>query len=292
MSNVSNRDIWRWRRAVPVVLIVSSLIVLTISTRSLEGFPRRFGLTVFGFFQQGFNAIGDVFTETITSIAELRKLKKSHEDLLVQLEHFSRMEREFADIRAENDRLKEQLGFSGKLAMARVPARIIAKDPENLYATIVIDKGVDEGIRKSMAVIAFQDGIEGIVGRVLEVGYGTSIVIPIYDSSSYIASRLSKSRFEGLVMGSGSFDEPLVMKYVRKRAKDEIQFGDLVVSSGFESIYPSDIALGRVLKIRSLDYQTSIEVEIDPILDFSRLEYVFVVKITENAATASQSEIK
>jgi cell shape-determining protein MreC len=36
--------------------------------------------------------------------------------------------------------------------------------------------------------------------------------------------------------------------------------------------------VGRVKKVRVLDYQTSIDIELDPVLDFSRLEYVFVVR--------------
>ena len=112
----------------------------------------------------------------------------------------------------------------------------------------------------------------------VEVGRGSSIVVPLYDSSSYIAARLATSRYEGLVTGKGSSDEPIVMKFVKKRAKDEIQFGDLVVTSGYESIYPPEISIGRVAKIRSLEYQTSIEVDLDPVLDFSRIEYLFVIK--------------
>jgi hypothetical protein len=68
------------------------------------------------------------------------------------------------------------------------------------------------------------------------------------------------------------------MKYVKKRAKDEAQFGDLVVTSGYESIYPPDVAIGRIKKFKTLDYETSLEVDIEPVLDFARLEYVFVIK--------------
>ena len=171
------------------------------------------------------------------------------------------------------------MGFSQDVAYQRIAARIVAKDPENLYSTITVDKGFDDGIRKNMPVIAFQDGMEGLVGRVVEVGRGASKIVPIYDSKSFVASRLSGgSRTEGLVGGQGSPDDPLLMRFVKKRAKDEVQFGDLVSTTGYESLYPPDVAVGRVRKVRVLDYQTSIDIELDPVLDFSRIEYVFVVK--------------
>jgi len=268
----------RARRAVPLVLLAASLLMLTISTRSLEGLPKRVGITFFGFFQKGFSAIGDFTSSTLSSISELRQLRRDYDELTKKLEGFANVERGNAELSRENERLKAQLGFSSQLSFERIPVRIVAKDPENIYASLVVNKGVESGIRKNMPVVAFQDGVEGLVGRIVEVGRGSSIVVPLYDSSSYIASRIATSRYEGLVTGKGSLDEPIVMKFVKKRAKEEIQYGDLVVTSGYESIYPAEISIGRVSKIRSLEYQTSIEVDLEPILDFSRIEYLFVLK--------------
>ncbi|HRY55792.1 MAG TPA: rod shape-determining protein MreC [Spirochaetia bacterium] len=269
----------RGRRAAAPILLAASLLCLTISTRSLVGLPERVGVTVLGFFQKGFSALGGFVSDTLDSIAELRRLRRDYDELSAKLERFTAMERGMADLRAENGRLKEQLGFAqGEAGYERIAARIVAKDPGNLYSTIVIDKGVESGIRKNMPIVAFQDGIEGLVGRVVEAGLGTSLVVPLYDQSSYVACRLVNERHEGLVAGSGGADDPLVMRFVKKRAKDEVQFGDLVSTSGYESVYPPDIAVGRVKRVRVLEYQTSVEIDLDPVLDFSRIEYVFAFK--------------
>lgn len=279
MSGVPpKQNIDRARKAIPLVLLATSLLMLTISTRSLEGLPKRFGVSVFGFFQKGFSAIGGFVSNTVESVSELKQLRQDYAALSKKLEAYSNVERGNAELLQENQRLKAQLGFSAELAFERIPVRIIAKDPENVYATLVVDKGIEAGVRKNMAVVAFQDGVEALVGRVVEVGRGSSIVVPLYDRSSYIAARLAVSRYEGLVTGRGSSNEPLVMKFVKKRAKDEIQFGDLVVTSGYESLYPPEVAIARVTKVRALDYQTSIEVDLEPVLDFSRLEYLFIIK--------------
>ena len=279
MSDQAPRADVRGRRAVAPILLAASLLCLTVSTRSLEGLPESLGLTILGFFQRGFSAVGGFASDTVASIKELRRLRENYVELSAELERYTNMERGLADLREENQRLKAQLGFSRDIAYERIAARIVAKDPENLYSTITVDKGFDDGIRKNMPVIAFQDGMEGLVGRVVEVGRGTSKIVPIYDSKSFVASRLSAgSRTEGLVGGQGSPDDPLLMRFVKKRAKDELQFGDLVSTTGYESLYPPDVAVGRVKKVRVLDYQTSIDIELDPVLDFSRIEYVFVVK--------------
>jgi len=272
----------RGRRAVGPILLATSLLCITISTRSIEGIPESIGLTIFGFFQRGFSVVGGFIADTVSSIAELRKLRINYHELSTKLEKYTNIERGLADLREENRRLKEQLGFSNDTTYQRIAARIIAKDPDNLYSTLTINKGIKEGIRKNMPVIAFQDGLEGLVGRVVEVGRGTSKIVPLYDMKSYIAARLaSGTRTEGLVGGQGSPDEPLIMRFVKKRTKDEVLFGDIVVTTGYESIYPSEIVIGRVKKVRVLEYQTSIDIELDPILDFSRIEYVFVVRLEE-----------
>ena len=241
--------------------------------------PESLGLSILGFFQRGFAAVGGFVSDSVTSISELRKLRANYQEVTSKLERFTNIERGLADLREENKRLKEQLGYSKDIVYRRIAARIIAKDPENLYSTITIDKGVGDGIRKNMAVIAFQEGLEGLVGRVVEVGRGTSKIVPLYDSKSFVASRLaSGTRTEGLVGGLGAPGDPLLMRFVKKRTKDEVQFGDLVVTTGFDSTYPADVAVGRIRKVRELEYQTSIDIELDPVMDFSRIEYVFVIR--------------
>lgn len=261
-----------------MLLLVISLVSLTVSTKSLVGLPEEIGLSIVSFFQRGFNAVSTFLSETTTSIAELRRLQAIHNDLLAQVESLTNQQHLFSELRGENERLNGLLGFHETRSYTSVAGKIIAKDPENLYATFVVDKGSANGIRKNQAVVAYQDGMEGLVGKVLEVSPGTCVVVPLYDSATYVAVRLERSRYEGLVVGSGSEDDPLVMKYVKKRATDEIQYGDMVVTSGLQSLYPSGIAVARVSKLRIYDYLTSLEIELEPVLDFSRLEYVFIIQ--------------
>jgi rod shape-determining protein MreC len=267
------------RRALASSLMLTiSLVSLIVSTRSLVGVPERVGLSILSFFQKGFNSVGDFFSDTISSISELRKLEESYKQLLARVEMLGNLERNFTDLKRENDRLKEQLSYSISSGYSTISGKIISRDPENLYSTFIIDKGAIHGVSKNQAVIAYQDGVEGLVGRVIEVGKSSCMVTPIYDSSAYVAVRLERSRYEGLAVGSGTSDSPIIIRYLKKRAKDEIQFGDMVVTSGLQSLYPDGISIGRITKLKDLDYLTSLELEMEPVIDFGRLEYVFIVK--------------
>lgn len=261
-----------------VLLMVVSLIILVVSTRSMAGFPERIGLSVLSFFQRGFDGAGQFISDTVNSIAELRKLEASHTELLRRVENLGNLERSYTDLKRENDRLKEQLGFLSVAEYSSVSAKIIARDPENLFSTFVLNKGAMHGISKNQAVVAYQNGVEGLVGRVVEVGRTSCIVAPIYDTTAFVAVKLERSRYDGLAVGSGTSEAPIIIRYIKKRAKEEIQYGDLVVTSGMQSLYPPGISIGRVTKLKDLDYLTSLELEMEPIIDFGRIEYVFIIK--------------
>ncbi len=123
------------------IFIALSIIVLIISTRSLAGIPERIGLSVLSFFQRGFDGAGSFISETINSISTLRKLEESHAELLTRVETLGNLEHNYADIKRENERLKEQLGYLADAPYTSVSAKIIARDPENLYSTFILNKG-------------------------------------------------------------------------------------------------------------------------------------------------------
>jgi rod shape-determining protein MreC len=128
-----------------------------------------------------------------------------------------------------------------------------------------------------MPVVAFQNGTQALVGKVIQAARMESLVMPLYDGSSFISARFAESRYEGIVEGQGNPELPLIMRFIRKRAMDEISEGDLVVSAGLGGVYPAGLNIGRVNRILYQEYETSMGVELESAIDFSRLEYVFVL---------------
>ncbi len=269
---------FRTRNRIAIILALLSFFLLLTSSRMIAGVPEQIGLSVMSVLQRIFDTVGGFFSSTITSIAELRELQKNYQDLLKRTELLKVYERDYVQLKRENELLKEQLGLLETITYEAIPARIIAKDPNSQFYAIILNKGIKDGIKRNMAVIAYQNGIEGLVGRIIEVSPNASIVLPVFESTSYIAARLSSSRYEGLVNGKGSDTSNLIMQYVRKSAKNEIQPGDMIVTSGLQSLYPPEIAIGRVIKIEEPKYVSSLEITVEPILDFSRIEYVFILK--------------
>lgn len=259
-------------------LMVFSFSLLLISTRSFAINFGNIGLSLFSGIRGGVHSVSSFVSRTFLSIKELAALKKEYAELANRLSRYEQLERSAAEIGQENIRLREQLGFSQALRYRHIPAELIGHDPDNLFSALVINKGQHSGVAKGMAVIAWQDGVQALVGKVIQAGLLESLVMPLYDESSYISARLSVSRYEGIVEGRGRSTSPLVMRYIQKKARDDINYGDMVVTSGIGGIYPPGVNIGRVSKINFAEYEISMQVELEPILDFSRLEYVFVIE--------------
>jgi rod shape-determining protein MreC len=279
------------------VLSLFSFALLFFSTLSFVVNFKNVGLSLFSGIRGGVYGISSRVAQTVNSIQELAVLQKEYEELTARVTRYEQLERTAAEIRQENYRFREQLGFSQQIRYRHYPAEIIGRDPDNLFSAFVINKGKRDGVAYNMAVIAFQDGVQALAGKVVQAGQFESLVMPVYDSSSFVPARFASSRYEGLVEGQGKIEYPLVMRLISKRARDDVHFGDMVITSGigggYGTIYPAGINIGRVSRILYKEDETSMEVELETALDFSRLEYVFVIdaSLPDSDALSPDTEI-
>ena len=168
----------------------------------------------------------------------------------------------------EADRLALLLNF--RKSHQNVPmlgARVIATSAGTASATIVLDRGLKEGIKKNMGVIT----PEGVVGKVVEVYSDTAEVLLLTDKDSGVVAMLGNSRIQSPVGGNG---EPLlVMKYVPN--DDAVSVGESVVTSGMDKIFPRDLPIGTITDIKSGNPFKTIRVQ--PAARLERLEEVIVL---------------
>ena len=209
---------------------------------------------------------------------ELSELKRNYDELVIKLQNYEQMQRTNAEIRKENEQLKEQLDFVKSLEQKNYPAQIISRDTDKLYASLTIDKGSINGIGKNMPVIAYQNGNIALVGKVIEVGRFTSSIMPIYSIDCTVSARIQNTRDLGLLSGFGD-DTKLSLKYIKKRVMDTLNYGDVIVTSGENGNYMRNIPIGSISEIRVVEYDSSLEIDVAPLIDFERLETVIVVDV-------------
>src|SRR2546426_449909 len=109
-------------------------------------------------------------------------------------------------------------------------------------ALAVVTTPVQTVLARITAVIA----PDGLVGRVVDVRAGSSVVQVLTDPASSVGAHVVRTRTPGVVEG-----EPrgtLRFKYM-PRDGSGLQIGDLVVSSGLGGLFPGGIPIGRVRTI-------------------------------------------
>lgn len=196
----------------------------------------------------------------------------THKDNLALLEENRKLLNSIANLREtqqENIRLRKLLHFEEKFNIQSVVARVIATGVSTEYRSIRINRGENSGIKRNMAVVTE----EGIVGRILRTTKNTSDIVTILDPLSAIDAIVERSRARGIV--EGLTDDACQLKYALRT--DDIQPGDILISSGLGGVFPKGIAAGTVSRVNRKTYGITQEVEVRPSVDFSKLEEVLVV---------------
>ena len=175
----------------------------------------------------------------------------------------------FQEVARENERLRKIVEFNDTMIGRKVVARVVAQDVSPEFRMIKLDKGTAHGVEVGMAVVA----LEGIVGRVIRAGRNFSDVLSLLDSSSAIDAILQGNRVRGVIEGQGG--QQLSMKYLRRT--DQVNEGDLIVSSGIGGLFPKGLTIGKVVSVKKKNFGISQTVEVVPSVDFNRLEEVTVI---------------
>lgn len=174
---------------------------------------------------------------------------------------------------AENRRLRRLLGLKETIPGDLVSAQVVAKDLNEFFrvASVALDRN-DREIRPNMPVIA-QDGVVGKVQRV--AGDRVDVLLAVDPRSGIdVVNELTGAR--GFVLGTGDQSKYTCKVQLVERT-DEMNVGDLLVTSGVGRSFPKGIPVARVTKVIKRDFGIYQEVEAVPTVDFSRLEEVLIL---------------
>jgi rod shape-determining protein MreC len=172
------------------------------------------------------------------------------------------------EVALANERLRRLLQFKEEINLPVLPAQVIAEDASSWFRTVVIDKGLADGLREGLPVVV----AEGAAGRVISCASRHSRVLLVTDASSAVAALVQRNRTRGIIRGQG---DNLVFEYALRQA--DIEVGDQLVSSGTGGVFPKGVPIGRITRITREEYGLFQTVEVAPAVDFSRLEEVLIL---------------
>jgi rod shape-determining protein MreC len=192
------------------------------------------------------------------------RLKERIDELEGQAERGEIAEQALRDLTGELD-----IPWAGDREKAT--ARVVSGPIGNFDHTVEIDKGSGAGIKAGMAVTTSR----GLIGRVVRVTGGRSVVQLITDPAVSLGIRLVDTGAIGVATGEGD-GRPLVAENIDKDTP--VEDGALVATSGLaRSLFPDGIPVGRVVAVQDNTDDTAQTVRIEPLADLDDLGFVTVV---------------
>ncbi|MGE3683220.1 MAG: rod shape-determining protein MreC [Bdellovibrionales bacterium] len=253
-----------------ITLIVLPLVAINMQRKSEEElwFTRPFSFAG-SLIQQGFASFSSGVRGTTAMYLDLIGIKRENEALRNQLAELNAQLGAMTELKLENERLGQLLGFKQATKMDLLAARVIGRDLLPDHKTITVDRGLVHGVQKNMAALT----IGGVIGYTFRVEKDSSQILLLTDTYAVIDAIVQRSRARGLVEGMSR--NTCRLRHLKR--SDDVRVGDLVVTSGLFNIFPKGFPIGTVTSIDKSRYGMTQDVEIKPAVEPLNLEELFIV---------------
>ncbi|MDR2184000.1 MAG: rod shape-determining protein MreC [Clostridiales bacterium] len=220
-----------------------------------------------------FMAIGDWVAGRIDFFVNMGELHTENTRLREQVLMYQIENARLLHLEEQIAELSELLDIYNRYADYPVlGATIISQDPSNWFDTFKIDRGLNSGLARDMAVLA----PGGLGGRIFKVGYNYAVVHTLVEDNSSVSAQSRRSGDWGMVRGDITLSSHglLRMEFIDETA--DIVVGDEVVTSATSSIFPPGIHIGYVEEITQLASGMRSAL-VRPSVDFTRPSRVLVI---------------
>ncbi|WP_082233701.1 rod shape-determining protein MreC [Halobacillus massiliensis] len=271
-----------FRRRGLMILLISFIILAALigfSTRDRDSLtvPEKFLQDSIGWVQTIFHAPFQVADNTYQNIQNMLNVYEQNEALKNRLDEYKgliqdnqQLEKDNAELRAALDKEESMKDYTP------IHATVIARSSDRWFEQMTINRGEEHGIKKDMAVITS----DGMVGKVQSAGAFHSNVqlLSGFDESNKISSyvvREGEDNVFGLIEGYDSESGRLLLEGIK--LGEELEKGDVVISSGLGGVFPSDLRIGTVDEVQNDSTGLTKTAYIKPFADLFNINHVMVV---------------
>lgn len=206
-------------------------------------------------------SVGETLANWFDMAEQNQRLKRQIAQFTLQLQMYE-------ELAEENKRLKKLVGYKAPVPFKRITAAVIGRSPDTWHRQMLVGAGTNDGVRDGAPVATEA----GLVGRVIKVTSGSSVVRLISDPLSAVSVVDNRSRDVGIL--SGRYEAQASLEYLRQHA--DIRPGDLLVTSGFGR-FPKGLPVGLVSDVERRPDRMNPEISVALLADLSRLEEVFML---------------
>ena len=259
-----------------IALLVIALMILSFNLKygAERGFFTKIVLQAVAPVQKGLNASIKNIRDAWLRYIFLVGIEEENKNLKKKINELKSVIISYQEGYLEAQRLKKLLSLTDDYNYNFIPARVIGREQAALSKTILINKGTVQGLKVGMPVVV----PPGLIGRLVDVSWHASKVLLFIDENSNIDAIVQRTRMQGIISGAGF--RGLILKYISKT--QDVQEGDVIVSSGMGGVFPKGLLIGQVSHVDRLEASLFLKINVAPFVDFSKLEEVLVLASSEN----------
>ena len=256
------------------VAVAVSFLVLR-SSNGISVFENVVG-TVFRPIESAFSSAAGGVKNFFSNWRNYDKLQREYETLEMTNEELSLKLSGVEETEQENARLKVLLDAQDAYeSLDPIYAKVIARDPGQWFDTFTINRGTTHGVTEGMSVVTGA----GLVGYVYEAGLTYAKVLTIIDTRSAVAVLVQRTLDNGVMRGevTEASDSAECYTYYLPNVNNILP-GDVIVTSGTDSLYPKGLTIGEVIAVSQETSSDGSYVIVSPYVDFRHVEEVLVLR--------------
>jgi rod shape-determining protein MreC len=209
--------------------------------------------------------VSDKGSEKAKLISENEQLRNEMIELKVKLQTYN-------NLVLENQKINLMLNSSYTLPNYKAKlAQIKSISQTRLKKQIVINKGSNDGIRKLQVALSS----DGVVGQVVQTNPFYSTVRLVNDPTLHVPVKSLKNGSRGVTKGVATSKGGMIVEFFP--IDTSVNIGDIFVTSGIGSMYPSGYPIGRVVEFEKYANTEFLSIKLEPIVDMNQVEYILII---------------
>lgn len=269
-----------------LLFIAAVVSVFTMDTPVTRDIQSR-TMTVLSPFIHSSAAVEQSVTGVTASPEDPREMKRENERMQIEVERLRIISQKYAQVLEENNKLRDLIEFKQAAPFKSTAARVIKRVSSTWWNSMIIDKGLLDGLATDSPVIS----ASGLIGKTGKMADHMAEIILLTDETCRVSAKIEGTLEQGIISGerAGLDMRPdLRLRFLSKNIL--INPGANVLSTGEGGVFPAGLLIGRVKRFENRDL--SGEAIVEPAVDFSSLEYVFVVAMQPATEPTTKPEKK
>ncbi|WP_422380558.1 rod shape-determining protein MreC [Marinicellulosiphila megalodicopiae] len=204
------------------------------------------------------------------SFEDQETLIAQNKDLENEIIVLERQVQTLAFLEAENARLRTLLNAVEAIKHPVKTVEIISEDSNPFNHHVMINRGSVHGVYVGQVVL----DSKGVFGMVIQLDSLSARVMLVVDQQSAVPVELLRTHYRTVAQGVGDIEQMELM-YIPKT--QDVQVGDLIVTSGLGGRYPKGYPVATVTEIQS-DDQKFFRIFIQPIAELETSRHLFLIE--------------